>query len=384
MATDKNLGRLIELRHELHGLAELSGSEQQTANRVSEILRECKPDQVREGIGGSGIVATFEGAESGPAVMIRCELDALPIPEENELDYGSRTDGVAHKCGHDGHMAIVLGVARYLTDHPPQKGRVHLLFQPAEETGQGAGRVLEDRQFRAVEPDYIFALHNLPGYPLHQIVIRDGIFASASRGYEVTLKGDTSHAAHPERGRSPAMALASLIQNFSTFPQYYSSLDEAAKVTVIHSKLGEVAFGTSPGVAEFRATFRTYQNRVMNTFCGKAEQLVKDIAQTYDLEYSTRWTELFKATKSDEKCNQIINQAASNNGYSIHQKESPFPWSEDFGRFTNHYKGAIFGVGAGEDHPQLHSSVYDFPDALVETGRAMFVEILTQLTGFKS
>ncbi|MFH5883710.1 amidohydrolase [Halalkalibaculum sp. DA3122] len=374
---------LTELRHELHRLAELSGEEYKTSNRIRRLLEGCAPDRLLEGIGGEGIIAVFEGSREGPRVMIRCELDALPIPEENEISYRSKTEGVAHKCGHDGHMAIVAGVARYLQDHNPRAGEVHLLFQPAEETGQGAARVLDDHKFRAVEPDFIFALHNLPGYPLKQVLLRDGVFASASRGYEVILKGETAHAAHPERGRSPAMALATLIQQFSAFPQFYASLDQAAKATVIHSKLGEVAFGTSPGYAEFRATLRTYENELMEALCERAEDTVSNIAQTYGLQADTRWTERFEATRSDTGCNAYIEESARRAGLELTRKETPFAWSEDFGRFTSRYKGAIFGLGAGVDQPPLHAGSYDFPDALISPGVSMFIHILNQITGFE-
>ncbi|MDZ7690697.1 MAG: amidohydrolase [Balneolaceae bacterium] len=378
---DKIVQQSKQLRHELHQIAELSGKEHKTADRIKEMLRSCSPDEIIDGVGGNGIIAIFKGKEEGPSVVIRSELDALPIPEENELEYGSKTEGVAHKCGHDGHMAIVAGIAAFLRENRPSKGDVYLLFQPAEETGQGAAKILDDERFKQIEPDYMFALHNLPGYPKHQILLRDGVFAAASRGFEVELKGETSHAAHPENGQSPALALASLIQNFSAFPQFYSTLDEAAKVTVIHSKLGEVAFGTSPGYAEFRATIRTYRNKLMKQLCERAERLVKDTAEMHQLTSTARWTELFEATKSDESCNRIIEKAASVNGLESFRKETPFAWSEDFGRFTSQHKGAIFGLGAGEQHPQLHSSMYDFPDDLIPTGISMFVEIIKQITG---
>lgn len=378
---DKIIEQSTALRHELHQIAELSGKEKQTARRIKQLLESCSPDRILDEVGGHGLIASFNGNEQGPDLIIRSELDALPIPEENELDYPSQTDGVAHKCGHDGHMSIVAGLAAYLKEHRPQKGNVHLLFQPAEETGQGAAQILEDDQFLQIEPDYMFALHNLPGYPRHQILLRDGVFAAASRGFEVELKGETSHAAHPENGRSPALALATLIQNFSSFPQFFATLDEAAKVTVIHSKLGEVAFGTSPGYAEFRATIRTYRNKLMEQFCERAEQMVRDVAGMHDLKSTARWTELFEATKSDASCNEIVQKVASANGKQVVRKETPFAWSEDFGRFTSRYKGAIFGVGAGENHPQLHSTMYDFPDEIIATGISMFAGIIEEITG---
>lgn len=372
---------LIDLRRELHRIAELSGEEHNTSQKIKEVLKQFHPDEMIEGIGGNGLVATFEGEGKGPSVMIRCELDALPIPEENGISYRSENEGVSHKCGHDGHMAIVVGVARQMHQKRPQKGRVHLLFQPAEETGQGAGRVLNDEQFKPFEPDYIFALHNLPGYPLNQVVLKEGVFASASRGMVIKLKGETAHAAHPENGNSPALALSQLIQVFSSFPQFFTSLDEASKVTVIQAGLGEIAFGTSPGYAELRVTIRTHDNDLMDKLCKKAERVVSKVSDTYELEHSIEWTEIFEATVNDEECNTIIRKSAESSEYESVQKEMPFAWSEDFGRFTARYKGAMFGLGAGEDQFPLHSGRYDFPDELIETGITIFINIIDRISG---
>lgn len=379
--TNAEIKRLTELRHELHRLAEVSGEEKKTADRIRSFLKGCSPDEIISGIGGHGLVATFKGEKSeAPSVMIRCELDALPIEDENDIDYRSDTEGVGHKCGHDGHMAIVAGVGLQLNNHGAPEGDVHLLFQPSEETGQGAERVLGDEKFRKLDPDFIFALHNLPGFPGHQIILKDGTFAAASRGFIGKLTGATSHAAHPEQGKSPALALAQLIQTFSSFPQFFAGLDQAAKVTVIHSRLGEIAFGTSPGEAELMATLRTYDSELMERLCRRMEQMAGDIARSYGLDIDIEWTEIFEATVNDTGCVKAIEKAAKSNGLDIHRKQTPFSWSEDFGRFTSTYKGAIFGLGAGEHQPHLHASTYDFPDELIATGTDMFLEIINRIT----
>ncbi len=308
--------------------------------------------------------------------MIRCELDGLPIAEENEVEYKSTNEGNGHKCGHDGHMAILCGLAQWLGEERPKKGKVYLLFQPAEETGQGAHWMLEDDKFNDFNPDYIFALHNVPGFEKHQIICRKGAFAAASAGFIAELKGATSHAAHPEQGNNPALAMAQIIELLSSFSQFYVPLDKAAKVTVIQAHLGEKAFGTSPGEATVMATLRAYEDAVVNRLKDKADEMVKNIAETYGLKLKKEWTEVFAATVNDEQCISVINQAAQKNDLNFLEKEVPFPWSEDFGRFTNKFTGAMFGLGAGKDHPELHASDYDFPDEISETGIKMFAEII--------
>lgn len=378
--SEEDINRLVELRHRLHSIAEVSGKEAKTVDYVQAFLKDTGPDKLRSGIGGHGLVATYKGEEEGPSVLIRCELDALPIPDENDVEYASETEGVGHKCGHDGHMAILCGAALQLKKQKPGRGRVHLLFQPAEETGQGAGRMLEDDGFSGINPDYVCALHNLPGYKKHQIVVRPGVFAAASTGFIARFKGATSHAAHPEEGRSPALAMAQLVEALSAVPQYYSALDQSAKVTVIHATLGERAFGTSPGKAQVMATLRTYDNDLLDMLKTKAEAIAKGLAQTYELEVETEWVESFSVTSNDEGVTETIREAARLLELDVFEKPEPFSWSEDFGQFTQAYTGAMFGLGAGKEQPALHASGYDFPDEIIETGVNMFMSIIEQLT----
>lgn len=378
----EHINDIIQFRRKLHQLAETAGDEEQTSQTIIKFLKDTNPDDIVDNIGGYGLVATYEGEEDGPSVMLRCELDALPIPESNDLDYNSKNPDTGHKCGHDGHMSIICGVAKYLENHRPKKGNIKLLFQPAEETGQGALRMLDDEKFEKVEPDYIFGLHNLPGYPKHQIIVRDDVFASASKGFIVRFHGETSHAAHPEDGRSPALAMSNLVESLSAIPQFYTALQFAARVTVIHAKLGEIAFGTSPGYAEVMATLRTHRDEEMDILEDKALKIEQGLAKTYDLNSEHEWTESFDATiNSHEDSNKLIRLVANNNELDLHEKDVPFAWSEDFGHFLAKYDGAFFGLGSGRQHPQLHASNYDFPDEIIQTGIKMFAGIIDEING---
>lgn len=377
---DLEIQELIELRHELHRLAELSGEEVETSQKVSSYLETTAPDELITGLGGTGILARYEGEEEGPRILIRCELDALPIPEENNFEYRSNNEQTGHKCGHDGHMAIVCGLARILEQKRPDRGEVQLLFQPAEETGVGAQRVLDDDRFRNLQPDNVFALHNLPGYPKHSIVVKENSFASASVGMIIRMKGKSSHSAYPEQGISPAPALAHLIQDLSALTQFNVPIEQAAKVTVIHARLGELAFGTSPSRGELMATLRTFDEESLEILKDKALQLATGYCETYGLKLETDWVESFRITKNNPESVELVRKTAEDQGLEILEKEQPFSWSEDFGRFTQRYPGALFGLGAGLEHPGLHASDYDFPDELIETGIRMFAGIIEQLT----
>lgn len=358
---------LISLRREFHENPERSNEEKRTAERIRDFLA-TGADEVAEGLGGHGIAFLYRGERKGPAVLIRAELDALPIPEKTGIDHRSRNEGLSHKCGHDGHMAIAAGLGRRLAEERPERGSVTLLFQPAEETGEGARRVLDDPAFAPYRPDLAFGFHNLPGFPRGTVVVRGGVFAVASRGFVGRLTGATAHAAEPERGRSPALALAHGIEAIESLPQSIAPMSASVKATVIHARLGEIAFGTTPGEAVLMATLRAGSDVVMNELSEEAERRIRGIAAAYGLRAETEWTEEFPATENDEEAAAMIEEEANRLCMPVLRRGEPFPWSEDFGHFTAEGRGALFGLGAGEDHPALHHPDYDFPDDLVAPG----------------
>jgi len=372
---------LVELRHSLHRRPELASEESATAGQIAGFLRRFAPDRVVAGLGGHGLAALYRGAAPGPRVLVRAELDALLIPETITPVHGSSTAGVSHKCGHDGHMAMLAGLASQLHRRRPDRGEVVLLFQPAEETGEGARRVLDDPAFAELRPDRVFALHNLPGFPLGQVVVRAGVFASASVGLAIRLTGDSSHAAEPHRGRSPALALAELVCGLSAVPQLTAALHEAAQVTVIHARLGEVAFGTSPGEAVVMATLRSHDPELMSRLRDRSVALAQGTARTHELKHAVEWVEPFPATINEPAAVDLVRQAARQLGLDVREVPLPFPWSEDFGHFTDAFPGALFGLGAGEAHPALHGRHYDFPDELLMTGCRLLASVVEQSLG---
>ncbi len=367
---------LVEIRHHIHSIAEVAGEEDETAKYIKKTLQSYNPDEIITGIGGNGLVARFKGEKEAPSVLIRCELDALPIPEENDLDYISKNKENGHKCGHDGHMAILCGAAKELSKQDFSRGDVLFLFQPAEEVGKGAQRVLKDEKFKNISPDYSVALHNVPGFEEKSIVVRSGPFAAASVGFIARFKGETAHAAHPEEGRSPAQAIAQLIQGLSAMPQFNVAIDQPAKVTIVQAHIGEKAFGTSPGTGEVMATIRTYDDELLEELQSEAEKLAKNIAKTYDLDIEIDQDDPFAATINDEETTDIIRDVASDDDLEIVEKDSPFGWSEDFGHIIKEFKGAMFGLGSGTEQPALHAGNYDFPDEIIPAGVKMFVNFV--------
>lgn len=371
-----NLNILIAFRKTLHQHPEVSGKESKTAKRVKEFFQSYAPDQTLEKLGGHGIAFIYKGSDEGPTTMIRCELDGLPIIEQNDFEHISVIKGAFHGCGHDGHMAILAGVGMYLAKNKPKKGKVVLLYQPAEETGEGAKKVLKSKKFQKIKPDYAFALHNLPGFSENQIIFKEGPFAAASKGMIIHLKGKTSHAAHPEDGNSPAEAMSKIIVALQILPD---GINEFSLLTVIHAKLGSIAFGTTPGYATVMATLRAYKDDTLDLLTEYAEKLVTQITKESGLEVNISYTESFAATVNDPKALSIIKKATETLTLDTKVINTPFRWSEDFGHFSKGAKTTLIGLGAGENQPQLHEPTYDFPDEILSTGISLFIETIKNI-----
>lgn len=367
--------KLTLLRQELHKYPELSGQEVDTATRIKTFFESLHPDEVYSQIGGEGILFIFNGNIPGPTTLLRCELDGLSIQELTIGKHTSKNPGKSHTCGHDGHMAILCGVGQALADDRPLRGRVVLLFQPAEETGEGASKVMNSPIFSQLNLDYAFALHNLPGYEMHEIILKKDTFTAASKGMVIKLKGRTSHAAHPEDGNSPAASMAKIIIGLQKLPE---QIPDFSMVTVVNAVLGEISFGTSPGDAIIRATLRSYDNLIMDKLTHLAEELVHQIGKE-KISVSFSYTEAFQTTVNHPEAFQIVYNAASQLDLPVKQMDTPFRWSEDFGQFSPITKTMLFGLGAGKTQPQLHEGIYDFPDGLIPTGVTMFKQIINQI-----
>lgn len=372
---------MTELRHQLHRIPETAFNESETAQHIVQFLKNYAPAQIITGLGGAGVAAVFKGAQKGPTLMFRCELDALPIAETNQVEYRSTHEGNGHQCGHDGHMAMVAGLAPLLQANPLPCGRVILLFQPAEETGEGAQKVLDDPQFKDLTPDYIFALHNLPGYAQGQMVCRQGTFASASRGMIITLTGAPSHASHPENGRNPALAVSQITQTLLALPTLHTPFGQAALITPVQLKVGQPAFGTSPGDGEVMFTLRCHRNEQMQALIKQAEHAVQHLAKAHNLDCEISYTENFDAVENNPEAQKMLETALEELEKEVHYKPEPFAWSEDFGVFTAAFPGAMFGLGSGEKQPQLHNEDYNFPDQILPEGTRVFWQLVQQELG---
>lgn len=372
---------IIELRHLLHANAELSEQEIETNRILNEWVSKTNPDLQIERIGGYGLAALYKGKEPGKRVLIRGDIDALHIPEPNGMSYRSQHEGVSHKCGHDGHAAILCGLASLLTDCRPEKGEIVLLFQPAEETGQGAKAILRDPQFDKILPDTAYGLHNLPGFEAGQILVRKGCFAAASFGLKLVFEGKTAHASQPETGKNPSELLAVLIHQLEKKREMLKEVKPLTTFVITHAVLGEETFGVAPGHAEIWLTLRSFDDKHLELLADQVISLCQAKAKDYLFDFSFSMHEAFAATNSSDANVTVIENAAKRLGLSLGHLTEPFRWSEDFGRFGAVCPVGFFGLGSGYAQPALHNPEYDFPDAILEAGINMFAEIINEELG---
>lgn len=372
------LDKLTQIRRTFHANPEVSEHEFETQKRILAFLDE-ETNAIVSKVGKTGVLASFTSKETGPTIMIRGDIDALPIIETNTFDYKSKTEGVSHKCGHDGHTTILLGLAKVLTEEVITKGRVLLLFQPAEENGMGAEAVLNDTVFQQENIDYVFALHNLPAYTMHEIVVKENEFTGNVKSIILKMTGKTAHAAEPEQGHNPSMAISEILAFADKITLNKPEEADFFLMTPIYATLGDLAYGISAGYGEVHFTIRSWDTDLMATQSEKIVQFMNETCAKYHLTPEISWTQVFHANLNHPEAVNFIRKAAEQNQLSLTERDYPFRWGEDFGLFTQKYKGAMFGLGSGVSTPALHNPDYDYPDEITETGIRMFNQIIKEI-----
>lgn len=376
MIKEALLQQLTQVRRALHSRPEVSGEEKETSAYVIDYLSKFQPTRLLTGVGGTGIIATFDSGKPGEHLLFRAELDALPIQEANSFPHRSIYAGVSHKCGHDGHTTVLLGLAHLLNRSQEWTGQVSLLFQPAEETGAGAMAMLADPQIEQIKVDKAFAFHNLPGYPLGQIIWKKDAFTPAVQSLIIQLEGKTAHAAEPQNGLNPALAIAEILQHAQQLQITDPLQTDFRLLTPVYLTMGEKAYGVSAGAGEVHLTLRAWTQEEMEVLTATFLEKVKAIANHSGLSVDFSWTDTFKANFNAGELVAQLQQSIRRNSLSDAAMEQPLTWGEDFGAFGVLCPTAMFGIGAGENSPALHHPDYDFPDEILSVGLQVFWGII--------
>lgn len=369
--------KLLKLRRHIHKHPEISGEEFETAAAVVDYFKDLNYTKIETQVGGHGILVLFDSGREGKTLLFRAELDGLAIHEESSLEHRSIFDGKGHQCGHDGHLTMLSGLGVWLSNHPIQSGKVYLLFQPAEENGEGAKAVVKDARFKDLHIDEVYALHNLPGYPMGQIVVKENTFTAAVNSIVLQLKGKTAHAAEPENGFNPSLAIAEILQGIEVFQNNIPELENFRLATPIYVTMGSKDYGISAGDAEIHLTLRSWTNEGLEELQNLIINLSETICEKYKLEFSHYFLAHFFANTNNKDAVDTVRKAALDANLNLLEQSFPFKWGEDFGVFTTQFDGCMFGLGSGENQPALHNPDYDFPDELIPTGIAIFSQIIS-------
>jgi hippurate hydrolase len=362
-------GEFISLRRDIHRHPELAFEEHRTAALVADKL-ETWGYAVERAIGGTGVVGRLVRGQGEKRLGLRADMDALPIDEHTGLEYSSRNSGVMHACGHDGHTAMLLAAARHLAEQGSFDGTLHLIFQPAEEGGGGALRMMEDGLFERFPCDAVFAMHNMPGIEQGRLVLREGAAMASSDYASIRLEGFGGHGAMPHRAADPIVAAASIVMALQTIVSRNIDPLHAAVVTVGALHAGK-ANNVIPGTATLELSVRALDREVRATVERRIKALVA--AQEWKPGYAV----LVNTPAETDFARAVATELVGAEHVTL--QGPPLTGSEDFAFMLERVPGSyvLIGNGTGQDKGEggcmVHNPGYDFNDRNVAIGSAYWV-----------
>jgi hippurate hydrolase len=376
--TDDLLEALIHFRRDIHAHPELGFNEHRTSDRIAALLGEAGIE-VHRGIGGTGLVGVLKAGNSDRAIGLRADMDALPIQEQTGVPHASCTPGVFHGCGHDGHVAMLLGAAQHLARTRRFDGTVNFIFQPAEEGLAGARAMVEEGLFDRFPCERIFALHNWPDLPAGMIATRPGPIMAAADRFEITLEGRGGHAAIPQNTPDAILAASTLVAELNTIvsrriPPMASAVLSVTRIAAGHSH------NVLPATATIVGTVRTFDSSVQDRIEESIRQITAGVAHASGTSADIRYERYYPATINDPSAASEALEAAATVANAELAPEPAFT-SEDFAFMLQACKGAYLWLGqasAGERVP-LHNPKYDFNDDVLGTGIRLHVALAERL-----
>ncbi|CAN7615386.1 M20 family metallopeptidase [Pseudoduganella sp. LjRoot289] len=376
---------LQQIRRDLHAHPELCYEEERTSDVVAAKLSEWGIPVVR-GLGLTGVVGIIKNGTSARAIGLRADMDALPMQEINTFAHASRHPGKMHACGHDGHTAMLLGAAHHLAQQRDFDGTVYLIFQPAEEGGAGARRMIEDGLFERFPMDAVYGMHNWPGMAAGTFGVCEGPMMASSNEFHVTVRGKGAHAAQPHKGIDPIMVAIHIAQAWQTvITRNKSPLDTAVlSITQIHAGS---ATNVIPDDAKLVGTVRTFTTEVLDLVEERMRMLAEHIAAGFDAEveftFKRNYPPLVNHAQETRFAVEVMKAVAGDG--MVDDKIEPTMGAEDFAFFLQEKPGCYIFLGNGEgDHRDgghglgpcvLHNASYDFNDNLLPIGASFWVRL---------
>ncbi|NOD34769.1 MULTISPECIES: M20 aminoacylase family protein [unclassified Ruegeria] len=363
-------------RRDIHQHPEILYDTHRTSALVAEKLKEFGCDEVVTGIGRTGVVGVIRGKSDtqGRVIGLRADMDALPMQEQTGLEYASNTPGAMHACGHDGHTAMVLGAAKYLSETRNFDGTAVVIFQPAEEGGNGAEAMCKDGLMDRFGIQEVYAMHNVPGVPTGQFAIRSGPLLAAADEFDIHLEGRGGHAAKPHETVDTTVMLSQLIVALQTIVSRNADPILQAVLSVTSVETSSKAFNVIPQSAQIRGTVRTHSNEMRDLIEQRLKEVAKGIAATFGGSVNVEYTRGVPVTINAETQTGYAEEAAVSVGGSC--IEAPMVMGgEDFSFMLEERPGAFIVLGNG-DSAGLHHPEYNFNDEIIPIGCSWFAEMV--------
>lgn len=373
---------LTAIRRDIHAHPEIGFQELRTSALVADFLRNWGVDEVASGIGKTGVVGVIHGKAPGRTVGLRADMDALPMQEQANLEYASRVDGVFHGCGHDGHTTMLLGAAKYLAETRNFPGKVHLIFQPAEEGLAGATAMIADGLFERFPCDEIYALHNWPNADLGWVGATPGVAMAASNNFDIAIEGRGAHGAMPHQSVDPVMVAVTLAQSLQTIVSRNVPPLQTAIVSITRIHAGS-AYNVIPGTATLSGTIRTFDNQVQKLICERMGALASGIATGFGATASVAIHPGYSALVNSPRQTSAACDIASNIVGSglVSPNAEPLTGSEDFSDMLAIVPGAYLWLGQGHG-ANLHNPAYRFNDDVIPIGATIYARIAEERAKF--
>ncbi|TFW26643.1 M20 aminoacylase family protein [Duganella callida] len=377
---------LQQIRRDLHAHPELCYEEQRTSDVVAAKLTEWGIPVIR-GLGVTGVVGVIKNGTSARSIGLRADMDALPMHEVNTFEHASRHPGKMHACGHDGHTAMLLGAAKHLADNRNFDGTVYLVFQPAEEGGAGAKRMIEDGLFEQCPMDAIYGMHNWPGIPAGHMSVAAGPLMASSNEFYVTVKGKGGHAAQPHKCIDPVMIAVQIAQSWQTIISRRTSPLDTAVLSLTQIQAG-TATNVIPDEAKMAGTVRTLSWQVLDRIEQQMEQVAVQTAAAFDAEVEFRFRRNYPPLINHPEQTRFAVEVMKTviGADKVDDQAEPSMAAEDFAYFLQAKPGCYIFIGNGEgDHRTqghglgpcvLHNGSYDFNDNLLPVGASFWVKLV--------
>jgi amidohydrolase len=371
---------LQRVRRHLHRRPELSLVEFETARFVESELRKLPFDDLRTGIGKTGLLATLKGGRAGPVTLLRADMDALPIAELVESPYKSEIVGVMHACGHDGHVAILLAAARTLCElRADVPGTLVFCFQPGEEGSGGNRLMIEDGALEQPHVDRTFALHLYTGLELGKIGIRDGAFFASADQFTLTISGKGGHGAMPHTSVDPIVAASHFVTMVQTIVSREIAPKDPAVFTVGKFESG-TTFNVIPDRATLMGTVRCFDADVRTSIPARMERILKGLSEAMRVEYTLDYHFSYPPTVNDKAMNDVVREAGRKvaGTENVVDPHDLVMWAEDMSFMQERRPGAYFVVGANggaQSSFPHHNARFDIDERALEIGYEMMLAL---------